>query len=137
MDERKLTTKSSSISSINHEYARAVQRKEQHRQAHKTRLLRRLVVFGIVSLVVLGFIGLNMMNQAKTLAAKEEAMNVALANLDAAEEEQEMLKSQILKLNDDEYIAKLARKEYFLSEEGEIIFAIPDPDKKKKERSKE
>ncbi len=41
-----------------------------------------------------------------------------------------MLKSQIIKLNDDEYIAKLARKEYFLSEDNEIIFAIPENDKK-------
>ena len=37
-----------------------------------------------------------------------------------------MLKLQISKLNDDEYIGKLLRKEYFLSEEGEIIFTLPD-----------
>ncbi|RKJ59809.1 septum formation initiator, partial [Butyricicoccus sp. 1XD8-22] len=40
-------------------------------------------------------------------------------------EQQEMLNLQIAKLEDDEYLAKLARKEYFLSEEGEIIFTIP------------
>ena len=41
-------------------------------------------------------------------------------------EKQEMLKLQIAKLEDDEYIAKLARKEFFLSEEGEIIFTMPN-----------
>ena len=36
-----------------------------------------------------------------------------------------------VKLNDDDYIAKLARKEYFFSKKNEIIFNIPE-DKKEK-----
>ena len=42
------------------------------------------------------------------------------------------MKEQVIKLNDDDYIAKLARKEYFLSESDEIIFTLPssrDPEK--------
>lgn len=40
--------------------------------------------------------------------------------------QQEILKEDIIKLNDDDYLAKLARKEYFFSENGEIIFNIPE-----------
>ncbi len=39
-----------------------------------------------------------------------------------------------MKLNDDDYIAKLARKEYFLSEKNEIIFSIPENKKKTDEQ---
>lgn len=42
-----------------------------------------------------------------------------------------MLNLQITQLEDDEYIAKLLRKEYFLSEEGDIIFVIPEKEDKK------
>ncbi len=36
------------------------------------------------------------------------------------------IKRRDQKLNDDKYIAELARKQYFLSKEGEIIFITPD-----------
>lgn len=36
-----------------------------------------------------------------------------------------MLQEEIVKLNDDDYIAKLARRDYFLSENNEIIFNLP------------
>ena len=43
-----------------------------------------------------------------------------------------LLKEEIVKLNDDDYIAKLARKEYFLSDDNEIIFTLPEKRKKRK-----
>ena len=45
------------------------------------------------------------------------------------------LKEQIKRLNDKEYIEKLARSEYFLSNDGEIIFKLPE-DKKDAENDK-
>ena len=54
-------------------------------------------------------------------------MEETLAKL---ERKQMILENEIVKLNDDEYIAKLARSEYFLSDKGEIIFNIPEPEKK-------
>jgi cell division protein DivIC len=47
--------------------------------------------------------------------------------------EETLLKEEIVKLNDDDYIAKLARKEYFLSDENEIIFTLPEKKSKEKE----
>lgn len=37
---------------------------------------------------------------------------------------QKQLKGEIVKLNDDDYIKKIARRDYFLSEDGEIIFNV-------------
>ena len=50
------------------------------------------------------------------------------------ERKQTMLENEIVKLNDDDYIAKLARSEYFLSDKGEIIFNIPEPEKERRAR---
>ena len=55
-----------------------------------------------------------MFDKSQALAAKENKKVEALQALEEVQDEHDMLKSQILKLNDDEYIAKLARKEYFL-----------------------
>lgn len=130
---------SRNISSINKDYVRSVERQEKRHKAHKVRLFRRLTVFSVIVVAVMGWLTVTAFNQSQALAAKEERKEKALIALEKVQDEQELLNSQILKLNDDEYIAKLARKEYFLSEEGEIIFAIPENEgnNEKKNDSKE
>ena len=120
------TENNRTISSINKDYVRSVERQEKRQKAHKVRLFRRLTAFAAIAVVVLGWLTFTMFNQSQALAAKEEKKEKALQALEEVMDKQELLNSQIIKLNDDEYIAKLARKEYFLSEDGEIIFAIPE-----------
>ena len=90
---------------------------------------RRLAAFFVIALFVIGFLGKTLMNQNERLEAKQQILKEREEELVEAIETQELLKLQIAKLDDDEYIAKLARKEYFLSEQGEIIFTIPDKSK--------
>lgn len=118
------------ISSINKEYVHSVERQEKRQRAHKMRLYRRLAAFSVIVVFVMGWLTFTMFTQSQTLAAKEEKKEEALQALEQVKYEQDMLNTQILKLNDDDYIVKLARKEYFLSNEGEIIFAIPEKDDK-------
>ncbi|MEK4227910.1 FtsB family cell division protein [Solibacillus sp. FSL H8-0538] len=86
---------------------------------------RRLLVFFIGAACITAFLVSTIMSQNERLAIKEAHKIEVAAELEVVKEKQEMLKLQITKLEDDEYIAKLARKEYFLSEEDEIIFTIP------------
>ncbi len=92
---------------------------------------RRLAAFFVIALMVIGFLGKTLMNQNERLEVKQQILKEREEELVEAIETQELLKLQIAKLDDDEYIAKLARKELFLSEEGEIIFTIPDKSKDK------
>ena len=92
---------------------------------------RRLAAFFIMAIIIIGFLSKTIMNQNERLEAKQHILNEREEELVEALETQELLKLQIAKLDDDEYIAKLARKEYFLSEKGEIIFTIPDKSKDK------
>ena len=52
------------------------------------------------------------------------------------EKERDQLAKQLEKLNDDEYIAKLARQEYFLSDKNEIIFSLPKKEQKEEKKQK-
>ena len=74
------------------------------------------------------------MNQKKSLALKEQEKEELLEQLESVKTEQATLNRQLVKLNDDDYIAKLARKKYFLSEGNEIIFSTPKNKKKKDEK---
>ena len=48
-----------------------------------------------------------------------------------AEDENTQLTYEVKLLQDDEYIAKLARGKYYLSRDGEIIFSLPEDNQTK------
>lgn len=95
-------------------------------ESRKRKLLfRRLAVFALFASVISYLMISTYISQSSALEKKQEdkeQLEQKLANL---QKEQEILDEEIVKLNDDEYIAKLARKEYFLSEKNEIIFNLP------------
>lgn len=127
------------VATIQTEYVRSLQKKKNRKNARKIRLYRRLTVFAIIVAVTFGGLTQMLIKQKQVLAVKEQQQVEMLAQLEVVQEEQEMLKRQLVKLNDDDYIAKLARKEYFLSENNEIIFSVPENKKKndKKDDGKE
>ncbi|MDQ1143328.1 cell division protein DivIC [Bacillus sp. SORGH_AS 510] len=92
-------------------------------------LIRRLVLFFVLACVL----SYSMISSSISQTAKLEAKIAQKKKLDhqlaELKKQEDILKENIVKLNDDDYIAKLARKEYFFSEKNEIIFNIPE-DKK-------
>lgn len=122
------------ITSIDTDYVRSLQKKENFKKAQKKRLRNRLAVFFVIVCVVAGTLFNMNAGQKEILAAKQQEKAQATAVLEDLKAQQEQLNTQLIRLDDDEYIAKLARKEYFLSETNEIIFSIPD---KKKESENE
>ena len=101
------------------------QQRSKKKERQKVLMQRRLLVFSVFATIVLFSLVRTIVHQNERLSEKEALKEDVIAQLEEAKGTQEMLKLQIAKLEDDEYIAKLARKEYFLSEEGEIIFTIP------------
>lgn len=114
------------VASIRNDYVRSVERNEKRQMAHKVRLFRRLAVFGLVVMLATIWIGSTIYAQSQTMTEKEQLREEAQFALKEAEKEQIQLKEQIILLNDDEFIAKLAKKEFFVSEKGEIIFTLPE-----------
>lgn len=116
------------VKKLDNDYVRSNEglvRQRQLKQRNKVIARRRLTVFFTLAVVVCLFLTWGLFKQNDRLAAKQAQKVEAEQQLAQVEEQQELLNLQIAKLEDDEYIAKLARKEYFLSEEGEIIFTIP------------
>ncbi|EON74655.1 FtsB family cell division protein [Lysinibacillus sphaericus] len=107
---------------------KAINRKAQSRK----RKMRRIVFFAIVPVVIIAFLLNVLSNQSETLEIKEKKKVEVNQHLTELKEEQEILNLKIKQLEDDEYIAKILRKEYFLTKEGEINFVIPEEEDKDK-----
>ncbi|MFJ7733584.1 septum formation initiator family protein [Lysinibacillus sp. NPDC097231] len=116
---------------LDNDYVRNTDKAINHKIQSRKRKMRRIVFFAIMPVVIIAFLLNILLHQNETLAAKEKKMDEANQHLSVLKEEHDSLKLKIKQLEDDEYIAKLLRKEYFLSEEGEIIFIIPDKKDKK------
>jgi cell division protein DivIC len=88
-------------------------------------LFRRLAVFALFATVISYLMISTFITQSAALDKKQAEKERLEQKLAGLQKKQEILDEEIVKLNDDEYIAKLARKEYFLSEKNEIIFNLP------------
>jgi cell division protein DivIC len=97
----------------------------------KKKLFRRLSVFFVFALFISYFMISSILSQASALDEKTAQKKQMDQKLTALKNQQQSLKQEISNLNNDDYIAKLARKEYFLSNKDEIIFNIPDSNKEK------
>ncbi|AOV06299.1 FtsB family cell division protein [Sporosarcina ureilytica] len=137
MVRKKTKQTRTNIAKIKNEYVRTLQQKEERKRVQKVRLYRNLTVFSAIAIVTLGFLLNAFLGQKKTLAAKEQEKQALLIELAEKEDEHIMLTRQLERLNDDEYIAKLARQEYFLSDKHEIIFSLPKNDEKDKKKDEE
>ena len=108
------------------------QKKKLHTNVHlpKVAVWKRVAVWhSLLMAVVIAIAGslllqiVGQLNQAgkieaQIVEAKKEELKV--------KEQQKSLVQQVELLQQDDYVAKLARSEYYLSKSGEIIFNTPD-----------
>ncbi len=124
------------VTKIKNEYVRTKQQQDAVKRARKVRLYRRLAVFAAIVLVSFGILANIYVKQHKVLAEKKTEKEMLIEELALHEKERDQLAKQLEKLNDDEYIAKLARQEYFLSDKNEIIFSLPKKEEKEEKEEK-
>lgn len=139
MKQKARKFKSSSVASIETEYVRSMRQKEDWRHKQKKRLKMKMFVFAMIVVIAFGGVSIYNHQQKVLLASKHQEQEQLTEQLAVKTSEQDQLNKQLLKLDDEEYIAKLARKEYFVSNENEIIFSLPEGKKKisKKDEGKE
>jgi len=89
-------------------------------------VFRRLSVFFGLAIIISYLMISTLISQNSVLAEKAEEKEQLQKELVSYQHEEELLQEEIKKLQDDDYIAKLARSEYFLSEDNEIIFTLPE-----------
>ena len=114
------------VAKIQSTYVEQVEHKQQKQKKKKKGLARRLLLFAVITTVLSVLTVSTLLSQSSAIQEKEEKKQEVEMQLAKLEKEQRLLEEEIVKLNDDEYIAKIARRDYFLSNEGEVIFNLPN-----------
>jgi len=71
------------------------------------------------------FIGKGMYSQQQAIEQKRLEVEALDQQLTAIQQENEKLKTKEARLHDEDYIAEIARQNYYLSKPGEVLFIVP------------
>ncbi|AZV61853.1 FtsB family cell division protein [Peribacillus castrilensis] len=113
------------VAKIENPYVAQQEKKVQTVEKKKRGLMRRLTLYSVFAAVFLIFAVSTLITQNVALDEKVQQKQELKGKLAELKKDETLLKEEIVKLNDDDYIAKIARRDYFLSEKGEIIFTLP------------
>lgn len=95
-------------------------KKKRKASISKIRVFISLVIFGSVT-AALGYNCLSNILQIQAMKEEKKDLQEQLVTL---QEEKESLETDILKLEDPDYIAKYVREKYFYSKDGELILRL-------------
>ena len=88
---------------------------------------RRLVAFFVAALAIFAIVGIQMFNDQMRLQKLKEYKAETVAEQKEAEQKVASLERDVALLQEDEYVAKLARSRFFYSKDGEKIYPVlPD-----------
>ncbi len=99
----------------------------ENRKRHLTK--RRFQALGLIFLILLAFITSIIIKQLFTLSEFQREFMELHAVYEELVEEEKKLKSEITLLNDMDYIAEIARRDYKMTKPGEILFLYPGSSK--------
>ncbi|MGN2275346.1 FtsB family cell division protein [Priestia megaterium] len=112
------------VAKLNTDYSHKQEQIKQNIDRKRIGLIRRLTVFGVLALIIGGLMVSALITQTSAIENKKAEKVKLEQQLTKLQSKQKQLKGEIVKLNDDDYIKKIARRDYFLSEDGEIIFNV-------------
>lgn len=87
---------------------------------------RRLVLFSVIALVIFIVIGFQYVAERQHLAELRAIQTKTSAELVANNTKVTALKHDVALLQDEDYVAKIARDQFFYSGSGELVFVLPD-----------
>lgn len=114
------------ISRLNNEYTHNKTLEALRKRKQKRHMRRRIVGILVISGFFVSGFAINIWTNTQTISQMEEEKKEAHTELKLVEREQEDLNDQIKKLENEDYVAKVARSQYYLSEDNEIIFSLPE-----------
>jgi cell division protein DivIC len=117
------------ITEIQNDYKEKVERQNQLKKRRRKGLYRRLTVFGALVFLTAIVLASSVWSQTSSLSAKEEKKEQLEKELKNLKTKQTDLKEEISKLKDEDYVTELARRDLFMSGDGEIIFNVEKKNK--------
>lgn len=114
------------IAKLETEYAKEqyVEFQKQHRQLIFRR--RRLALVFCVAAIIFAVVGFHLFNDYRNLQGLQVLEEQAVTEQKEAKGEVDKLQRDVSLLEDENYVAKLARSKFYYSKDGELIFRLPE-----------
>lgn len=121
-----MSEKNDTIARIKSDYMKQYDAQLRREKRRQKRLFRRIMASLLLVTLVLGSLTVYHIKQRSAQAEIQEEYNELETKMVRLEKEENNLTEEISLLKNDEYILELARTNYFLSKEGELIFLTDD-----------
>ncbi|HLQ83369.1 MAG TPA: septum formation initiator family protein [Pseudogracilibacillus sp.] len=121
-----MRTPKDTVTRMKSDYIQEYEAQERKEKRRRKAILKRLVVFSTLAVLVLGSLTIYHFKQRSIQADIENEYTELQEEMIQLEKEEKDLMEEIALLKDEEYILELARTNYFLSKEGELIFLTDD-----------
>lgn len=97
-------------------------KKKKKTKKHNLRFLLALIIFGSITSIL----GYNLYSNLSTINEMKLQKKELQNKIVSLKKEKEILESDLIKLEDPDYIAKYVREKYFYSKDGELILRMDD-----------
>ncbi|WP_432202625.1 cell division protein DivIC [Staphylococcus warneri] len=123
------------VENIGNQYTSKENQKKQ-RQRKKMRVVRRrIALFGGIMLAIIILLCIMLVFQKHSNEKDAVERKHKEEQFQKQQDEEIALKEKLNNLNDKDYIEKVARDDYYLSNKGEVIFRLPNDNKSSKDKS--
>ncbi|MTD39961.1 septum formation initiator family protein [Erwinia sp. CPCC 100877] len=114
------------VAALDNEYTKEQYAEFQKQQKQLIFRRRRLTVVFLVAFVIFVFSGIQLANDYNQLNSFKKQHTQVVKESAEVDKKVKRLEQDVALLNDDDYVAKLARDRFDVSKEGEQIYSIPD-----------
>lgn len=118
------------VTEINRSYVNQKVKEQERLQAttekQRRGLIRRLTALAAVSAGIAIIFTVILVSQWSTLEAKKTERVALETQLEELKAEESRLKQEVQNYNDLDYIAEVARRDYYLTKPGETLFKLPE-----------
>lgn len=121
-----MTAKKKTVTRLSSDYMQQYDAHKGRQKRKKQRLIRRLVLFSIVALIVIGSMATYHVKQLALQADEQDQYEQLQEKMATLKQGETNLNEEIQLLQNEEYVLEIARTNYFFSKEGELIFKLPD-----------
>src|SRR5699024_3615585 len=123
-----MSKEDSPVRRIKSQYVNEYHEQLKRSQQRKKYLMGRLTIATVLMIVIVSFLIVYHLGQWTTYADKKQEYEQLSTESTQLEAEKDSLLEEINLLKDDDYILDIARTNYFLSKDGELIFQIEEDD---------
>lgn len=96
------------------------------KKKNSKKVVIRIFLFFVLFGSVIGYLSYNFFSNVDKIMKINNEKKALADKLDSLKDEEDVLNSDIKKLEDPDYVARYAREKYMYSKEGELIIRIPD-----------